>query len=100
MQPIIVLVLYFLTGAVSGLGRRRKELPISDSIPSEQDGKPKASGRNFSSNCRKKIEFQRFLICPDGIFGQTEVAITELFSGVTSDYLDQAGKAAKSNAVN
>eukprot|EP00092_Neocalanus_flemingeri_P058871 GFUD01070264.1.p1 GENE.GFUD01070264.1~~GFUD01070264.1.p1 ORF type:complete len:935 (-),score=111.94 GFUD01070264.1:1839-4643(-) len=46
MQPIIVLVLYFLTGAVSGFSRRRKELPISF-IDTEQDGKPKASECRF-----------------------------------------------------
>ena len=54
MKFVIVLAfIYFLTGTVSGNGKRRKELPISDVIPADQDGKPKASGRNFSSSCKK-----------------------------------------------
>ena len=86
MKSLIVLAfIYFLTGTVSGNGKRRKELPISDAIPAEHDGKPKASGRNFSLNCKKRLNFRDFLICPDGIFGQTEMAITEVFSRVTSD---------------
>ena len=54
MKFVIVLAfIYFLTGTVSGNGKRRKELPISDVIPADLDGKPKASGRNFSSSCKK-----------------------------------------------
>lgn len=45
-----------------GHGRKRTQLPLSDSILLDQrDEKPKASGE-FSSNCRKKIEFRRFLM--------------------------------------
>ena len=75
-----------------GQGKRRKELPISDGqiSPDLEVGneKPKASGSHVSSSI-KKIEFQRFLICPDSKFGPTKVAITKLFSSLTSDYLDR-----------
>jgi len=48
MQSVTVIVLiYFLTGTVSGIGKRRKELPITDVIPAEHDGKPKASECRF-----------------------------------------------------
>ena len=42
----------------SGHGRKRTQLPLSDSILLDQrDEKPKASGE-FSSNCPKRLNFE------------------------------------------
>ena len=49
MQPTSVTIalslLAFLAAAVAALGKRRKELPIFDVAVTNDDGRPKASGR-------------------------------------------------------
>ena len=74
MQPTTVTIalslLAFLAAAVAALGKRRKELPIFDVAVTNDDGRPKASGRTKT--------FWKYWISDSFLFGK-RVAITKLF---------------------